>query len=293
MEDALPKQKLFYTAAALALALAVPAAAQPIQYMDRSPMQGEAGSMPPREVVSILRSNGLRPLGQPTRRGPNYVMRAVDEDGREVRVVVDAIYGEIVSVRPTATASRMPPGGSIGPYEPVSPPRRYGMEAEPRGVYRSSPPAVYEGERPLHRPPAAVPLAPPQATQPGRYSSAPPSAPPNDARGPIDTQRLSEPRVVTAPEPGENGLLPPPPERFPQRAAPASEPKAKPAQPRRAASAAPARPPLPKPRPEAPAPEQAVPAPAQAAPAAPDADASPMPPPIPEASPGDPDSVPH
>ena len=59
---------------------------------------GAAGcGLPPYEVITIVRSTGLDPLGPPMRRGPNYVLRATDEDDQEVRVVVDARSGDIVS----------------------------------------------------------------------------------------------------------------------------------------------------------------------------------------------------
>jgi len=82
---------------------------------------------------------------------------------------------------------------------------------------------------------------------------------------------------------GEGGLLPPPPERFPQRVAPpvanakpAAKPaQAKPAQPKPAqqqktasSGAQPAKPPLPKSKPAAPAASTPAPAPAAAPPPA-------------------------
>ena len=74
--------------------------------------------VPPYEVLTIVRSAGLDPIGQASRRGPIYVLRAIDDDDREVRVVVDARYGDIVSITPVMTASR-----DVPPRE--FPPRRY------------------------------------------------------------------------------------------------------------------------------------------------------------------------
>jgi hypothetical protein len=65
--------------------------------------------LPPYEVMSIVRSTGLAPLARPMRRGPYYVLVAVDRVGRQMRVVVDARLGDIVNLRP-ALAS-----GSFGP----------------------------------------------------------------------------------------------------------------------------------------------------------------------------------
>ena len=92
---------------------------------------------------------------------------------------------------------------------------------------------------------------------------------------PYDDGGASPPRtphVITA-DPDRSGMLPPPPERFPQRAAPAAQPKPV----KRAAAAPPQQAPLPKPKPAAkpdasPAP-QLVPQPAR--PAAPAADDTP------------------
>src|SRR5687767_5671929 len=77
--------------------------------------------VPPHEVLTIVRSARLDPIGQPLRRGLTYVLRAIDDDDREVRVVVDAQYGDILSIRPVMTASRdvqlreLPPRRYRGP----------------------------------------------------------------------------------------------------------------------------------------------------------------------------------
>src|SRR4029079_9168299 len=96
--------------------------------------QGDApGGCRPYKILRILRSTGLDPLGQPVRRGPNYVLRAIDDSDREVRVVVSARSGGVQSVTPIQTASRVPPGGSMGPYERMPP------GYIPPGAYRSGP----------------------------------------------------------------------------------------------------------------------------------------------------------
>jgi hypothetical protein len=56
--------------------------------------------LPPHEIVTIVRSAGLEPLGSPVRQGPAYALRAVDPAGEEVRVIVDAQRGRIVKVIP-------------------------------------------------------------------------------------------------------------------------------------------------------------------------------------------------
>ena len=252
------KRKMIYAALAV-LALSAPAAAQ-----NYGP-----GGLPPHEILTILRSTGLDPLGQPVRRGPNYVLRAVDERDREVSVVVSARSGDVLSVTPVQTASRMPPqrgGLSWGPYERMPP------GYLPPGGYRGGSLVDDEDEddEPISgnpyppRPPSALPGAPPM-----RSSNAAPLSPRSGVIERRDAPPLSEPNVITA-DPDRSGMLPPPPERFPQRAAPAAPPKPV----KRAAAAPPKQAPLPKPKPAAkvdappaPAPE-AAPEPAQQTPPA-------------------------
>ena len=124
------------------------------------------GGLPPHEIVTIVRSTGLDPIDFPVRRGALYVLHALDHRDRDVRVLIDARSGHIVSVTPVMTASRMPPGGvTMGPYERMpGPPPGYGSR-EPPGVYRGAPPIVVDEDGPTviygSRPPAPVPGAPP------------------------------------------------------------------------------------------------------------------------------------
>jgi len=247
---------------------------------------GRPRIVPPDAVLAMLRSNGFSPLERPVRRGVTYALRAVDADGEQVRVIVDARAGAILAVTPIVRRNLAPGPGmataprpestlpNLNPGPPIAPGpnlRRSPQVSEPDGYIapqpgaRAVPPVVYESNPPViygPRPPAAVPGAP-------------------VAGVPRDDDTSSPRPQIVAPEPG-TGVLPPPPERFPQRVAPAPEPKAKPS-PRRTVSAAPPKPPpLPRPRPEA----RAAP-PQTTAPAA----SSPMvapPPPAPSS-----DDVPH
>jgi len=56
--------------------------------------------LPPYEVAAIVRSTGLEPLGRPVRQGQAYAVRAIDDAGEEVRVIVDARLGRIIKVVP-------------------------------------------------------------------------------------------------------------------------------------------------------------------------------------------------
>jgi Meckel syndrome type 1 protein len=329
-------------AALWVLAFSAPAAAaDPL----RLAQAVEAGVLPPHEIITIVRSTRLDPIGRPVLRGPNYVVRALDETDREMRVIVSARRGEILRIVPVQTASRMPPPGGgyaaepyerMERYERVAPGPRY---VAPEGYrYGSRPPVIddddddlpYEQQAP--RPPGNLPgaasrpgTAPPPRTgyadPPPVIRSTPPASGPGIARGtdlpPPSSGALPPPsgartvttapprgaspsqqsasRDVYTPEPDrEGGMLPPPPERFPQRVAPAPE-KPKPVK-REASSAAPKAAPLPKPKPATPvsatAPKPAAPAtaPAASAPAAPPPAAetkteAPKPQPLPEQKP--------
>jgi len=219
------------------------------------------GVMSPHEILNILRSTEFEPIGQPMRRGPNYVLRAIDDNDREVNLVVSARSGDIVAVTPIQTASRMPPPGvSMGAYErmppgyiPPSGPRGYGAPITdddddalpPRGFGYNTP-----------RSPGSTPGALPRSS-----NAAPP--PRGGSMQPDDEDDISPPsvsgsrRVITA-DPDRSGMLPPPPERFPQRAAPTAPPKPKPVT--RAAAVAPKAAPLPKPKPGVTADAPAAPA---------------------------------
>ena len=85
-----------FTLAALPAGLAQPA---PPPYPGTI-YPGEGMILPPYEVAAIVRSTGLEPLGRPVRQGQAYAVRAVDEAGEEVRVIVDARLGRIVKVIP-------------------------------------------------------------------------------------------------------------------------------------------------------------------------------------------------
>lgn len=251
------KQRILGAGLSLSLALGVAMSAA-------SDVQAAPAMLPAHEVVTIIRSAGFVPISPAMRRGETYVLRATAPDGQEVRVIVDARRGEVLSARPVTPAM----GERLGAYERMGPYERMGgYDADaperyipPPGVYEAAPPpVVYEGGRPLVRRPAeGVPVAPPRSAR-----SAVPEAqddPPISAQPPIMRE-----------ERGEHGLLPPPPERFPQRATPAApKPETKPAPkpaavPVKRAAAAPQATPLPKPRPDA---QPAPAAPAAAAPAA-------------------------
>jgi len=174
----------------------------------------EAVGLPAYEIIATVRSLGLAPIGELVRRWPYYVLHAYDPRGIEVRVVVDAQFGDILSVapaRPFATA-----------YAP-----RYERGARiihvPQASGRDEPAATNDDAAEEVAPP--VPPAPRRATpQQKPRSDAPPpppgprhsvvSAPPPPAEGPSPLQRtprfnshvdggdkFSAPRDITSSDP--------------------------------------------------------------------------------------------
>jgi hypothetical protein len=228
------------------LALSAPAMAQGYQ-----PQGYEPSVLPPREIMGMLRSTGFDPLDRPVLRGPNYVLRAIDGNDREVTLVINGRNGRILSATPLRTASRMPPGvppgSTMGEWQRMPPgytPPPGTVPQRGYGAPTADDEADDENDAVPQQPGAygARPPAPVQGALP-RYGNNPPrgynGGQPGDE---ADAQPQSDPRVIPADPQG--GPLPPPPERFPQRAAP-SQPKPL----KRAAAAPPKTAPLPKPKP--------------------------------------------
>jgi hypothetical protein len=144
-------------ACAVAICLASSAAwAQPAPMA--GPMAGLGPILPPQEIGRILRAHGLVPQATPVRNGEAYQVRAIDRLGRQVRVAVDARYGDILFSRPIAMA----PAGGYGPYGPPpgAMPPYYGAPPSTLGAYPPAP-----GVRPTPPPPeraaALTPVHPP------------------------------------------------------------------------------------------------------------------------------------
>jgi hypothetical protein len=152
------------------------------------PYPGSPGGLPPHEIVTIVRSTGLEPLGRPVRQGPTYALRAVDPAGREVHVLVDARMGRILRVVPAVRQGGMSPPTPIPPGRIVpdgnDPNSRmadfpYGTDEVPPG-WPGSPaaapgrPGAKAGPPPLPRPrPKTASAAEPASSSPGN-----PAAPP-------------------------------------------------------------------------------------------------------------------
>jgi hypothetical protein len=146
-----------------ALAVAGHALAQPAPPPVYPGTAYPGAGLPPHEILTIVRSTGLEPMGSPVRQGPTYALRAVDPAGEEVRVIVDAQRGRIVKVIPL-----MAPRYAMPLLRPP-----YGRPPRPMAM-------IPEGYGPNPRapmlPPGAEGPPPPNAAGPGGVPGGPAQA---------------------------------------------------------------------------------------------------------------------
>jgi hypothetical protein len=167
-------------------------AGPPPSYAPGPPPFGDAVSA--REIAAGARSAGFELLTEPVRRGPVYVMRAVNRQGIRVRILADAHSGRILAV------NRVLMGPVVGEAAPPPPPPqpRYQPYLSGRGYYENAP--LPPGDVPTYRPDAS--LGPPTmearpnperapaygTPQPGKKVAARPPAPrarPGDTPGEV------------------------------------------------------------------------------------------------------------
>lgn len=146
--------------------------------------------MPPSQALMIARTSGLRPLTQPARRGPNWVLLASDGMGGQLRVVINARTGRIVHAapahdprfaygeppaRPRGLVPIMPPQYAAAPpsYGGALPPPDLNTPTPPlpRTGARSTPPQTQPATRTARTSPPQTPPA--AATQNSSVASAP------------------------------------------------------------------------------------------------------------------------
>jgi hypothetical protein len=182
--DLKQRYAIFAGLMAIGLACAEPAAAQFIPYPS-------AGDMPPHEVIALVNSAGLKPVGRPVRRGPAYVLQAVNQSGREVRVIVDVRLrriARVVAVAPARAAEAdvppppapygRPPGDIAGVPESRSPSARVGglpPDADPAEPYGPTGQQSYGQVAAVGSTPV-VPNRPP-VTEPAMREAGPPPLP--------------------------------------------------------------------------------------------------------------------
>jgi hypothetical protein len=141
------------------------AVADPLRLAQAMP----AGTMPPSEIVLIVRSAGLIPTSEPALAGATYLVRAVDRYGTPIRVIIEARYGYILSVQRLArTEPTRPPYGAVG--------MRDYADDDANGL---SPPRAIPGrpplapDRSLSPAPVRPPLPKPRATTPAEQTVRP------------------------------------------------------------------------------------------------------------------------
>jgi hypothetical protein len=106
-----------------------PYAAVPPPGAIRGGYQGGYGgyddAMPPFEVVRIIRSTGYQPLGIPVRRRWVYTISAINPDGYDGRVVLDARTGRIMRFVPAEVSDDEVVVSYGPPGQPPAPPPQY------------------------------------------------------------------------------------------------------------------------------------------------------------------------
>src|SRR5262245_4620627 len=195
---------------AAGLTLSAAALAQPMP----PTYPGPAIGLPPYEVVAIVRSAGLEPLHRPLRRGPGYVLRAVDPGGREVRVIVDGHSGRILKVSPLPGPLYAAP---VGPPPYGRPSGRIAMVPDgygPNSRIPMAPPGI-DGP-PLYGPDMRV-----LPNAPGRAPAA--GAPPQSAAPAGPPLPKPRPKVAGSPPSTPAPAAAPAPAAKPQPAVPNSE----------------------------------------------------------------------
>lgn len=124
--------------------------------------------LPPPQVVAILRSTGYSPLGQMSQRGWIYTVAAIDPNGDDGRLIIDARTGRIVRFIPEMAADERLNDRMAMMYGPPGPP------PETYAGYESRRGSLLDLRR-SPRPPAAIPHAA-QRNTPKTASRAPQSA---------------------------------------------------------------------------------------------------------------------
>ena len=133
-----------------------------------------AGPLPPDQIVASVQYLGLVPTTRAFRRGPYYVLHALDRRGNQFRVVADAALGDIVDITPIYE-----PRFDAGPriiHVPQPGERDEAALPDEKAVKRA--PAPRHSARPAHR--RTVKHAPAPAPQPRRSVR---SVPPPPAQG--------------------------------------------------------------------------------------------------------------
>jgi hypothetical protein len=151
----------------------------------------------PREIDAIARDSGFSPLGAPQQRGFVYTISAINLDGEDGRLVIDARDGRILRFMPAYRMGDRMNEEIVTTYGPVGPPPAL---PEPRPDYRAAPRPPAPLPRMASRTPN-VPLpkaAPPHAvaTPPKPVAAAPVAAPPLATSPPLVPESAQQSAAV-------------------------------------------------------------------------------------------------
>jgi hypothetical protein len=148
--------------------------------------------LPPIQVVAVLRSTGYSPLGQMTQRGWVYTVPALDPNGDDGRLIIDARTGRIMRFIPAmAVDERLNDRMAMMYGPPGPPPATYAGYENRRGSLLDM--------RRLPRPPAPVPRAHRPASK--NASRVPQSAPAGAAPAQQTAAPANEPSAAVKPAP--------------------------------------------------------------------------------------------
>jgi hypothetical protein len=148
------------------------------------------------EIYAVLRENGFSPLGAPHLRGYFYTISAIDPNGDDGRLVIDARNGRILRFMPAYGIGPWPEEGALGSFG------SQGVLPEPtlvRGVPRPPAPVPHVASRTVPVPKPS-PLPARAAPQPAQQAAA---AQPK----PAEPQQAAA--ATTAPTVGQASLPPP------------------------------------------------------------------------------------
>lgn len=152
--------------------------------------------LPPAQVVSVLRSTGYSPLGQVAQRGWIYTVAALDPNGDDGRLIIDARTGRIMRFIPALAVDELLNERMAMAYGPPGPPpvaavrydnRRGGLldlrhaprppSAIPKVTQRAAPKVASRAPSGATSVPAAAPAAAAAASPPSQQAApAQPSA---------------------------------------------------------------------------------------------------------------------
>ncbi|MEW6641577.1 MAG: hypothetical protein AB1586_13810 [Pseudomonadota bacterium] len=131
-------------------------------------------AVPPFEVVRIIQSRGFEPLGPPVRRRWVYTIAAINPDGDDGRVVLDARTGRIMRFLPAEVSD----AELINAYGPPGPPPPARLQLQKADVRTLRPPLPVPNVASRTPPPLPAPkpeVARTPSAEPHAVGTAPPA----------------------------------------------------------------------------------------------------------------------